>query len=320
MTKIKLASIVIGLLAIWMPVSNGYFASTSRISVPSKHSLDCVYFSGAGIYFWWQAGAAKYLRQHCDLSQVPVLGASAGSLTSSLLLSGVDFDYAADSALALADQFGVYDKKSSFVFWGPILRNWLEQILPDTLTGDQLKLLQIAITPASPFKAPQLVSGFETKVHLIEAIMASCHVPLFLDGKPFTTYRGEQYLDGSFWYFVTKDRFTGLPLAEGTKPEGVFWVDYCDDEEFMQSISGNILETVSPATIKDMMAQGFRFMEAEHEAGRLPIARESAVVSFINKMSALPATMPPALKNVLSASSNRLYSFAFQQGGQASTP
>jgi hypothetical protein len=245
----------------------------NRPLVPSRQQLECIYFSGAGIYFWWQAGCAKYIRQYCDIEEVPIIGASAGSLTSSLLLSGVDFDYAADTAIELANQFGVYNDKKSFVFWGPILRNWLEKILPNDISASQLNQLQVAITPASPFVSPKLVSGFVDKEDLIECLLASCHVPLLLDGKPFTEYRGEKYLDGSFWYFVTKDRFTGLPLPVKTDPKNVFWVDYCDDEAFMASISGFILETISPTSMLDMMASGYKYMETEHYEGRLPMAR-----------------------------------------------
>jgi len=38
----------------------------------------CVYFSGAGIYFWWQLGAAKYMKENCNpelFSTTPIIGA-----------------------------------------------------------------------------------------------------------------------------------------------------------------------------------------------------------------------------------------------------
>lgn len=161
------------------------------------------FHSGAGIYFWWQAGCAKYLREHCDISKVPVVGASAGSLTSVLLLTGVDFDYAADAALQIATEYGVYGQEKKLVFWGPMLRNWLEMLIPEDVSKEQLAQLKIAISPASPFKAPMLVNDFSDKNDLISAVMASCHIPLLLDGKPFSEYRGNRYMDGSFWYVYT---------------------------------------------------------------------------------------------------------------------
>lgn len=109
---------------------------------------------------------------------------------------------------------------------------------------------------------------------VIKACMASCHVPLFLDGRPFTEYRGEQVMDGSFWYFVTKDRVTGLPLPndENVTADDIFWIDYGDDEEFMQTISGNFLDLVSAESVPDMIEAGYNFMKREHFQGRLPMA------------------------------------------------
>ena len=325
-------------------LASAYYSPFIRPPVPAKSDLACMYFSGAGIYFWWQAGCAKYIRQFCDVSEVPIIGASAGSLTSTLLLTGVDLDYAADCVIDIAHQFGVYDsgKKSNFVFWGPLLRNWLEQLLPEELP-DSIDRLQIAITPASPFKAPTLVSGFKDKEDLIDACMASCHVPLLLDGKPFTEYRGEKYLDGSFWYFVTKDRYTGLPIPDGVNIKNIFWVDYCDDEVFMQSISGNILETVAPNTLRDMMQSGYRFMEREHYEGRLPIAKFPRNPSVRRTFSPItiespvapraavgPSVMPSSLQGILSNSYARssisaisaisLTALGLQQGDSSLAP
>ena len=42
------------------------------------------------------------------------------------------------------------------------------------------------------------VTKFESKADLIEAIMASAHVPFFLDGRPFLNFRGKWVWDGSF--------------------------------------------------------------------------------------------------------------------------
>jgi hypothetical protein len=105
--------------------------------------------------------------------------------------------------------------------------------IPDDVTADMLKNLEIAVTPT--FTKPKLVRGFQNKTELIEAIMASCHVPVFLNGMPYTTYRGERVIDGSFWYFVTKDRTTGLPLpsTQLAQLDDIYWIDYTDDEDFL---------------------------------------------------------------------------------------
>jgi hypothetical protein len=49
------------------------------------------------------------------------------------------------------------------------------------------------------------VSQFESKQDLIEAVMASAHVPFFLDGRPFLRFRERLCWDGSFPDFVYFD-------------------------------------------------------------------------------------------------------------------
>jgi hypothetical protein len=71
-----------------------------------------LYFTGAGIYFWWQAGCAKYIQEIYDISDIKVIGASAGSLTGSLLLNGCNFENALKTAFEIADEYKVYGRKT----------------------------------------------------------------------------------------------------------------------------------------------------------------------------------------------------------------
>jgi Patatin-like phospholipase len=284
---------VLSALIMWHCVVYGLNEIAARRKVfVAPMQPKAMYFTGAGIYFWWQAGCARYIQENCDYSEVPMIGASAGSLSSALLLANVDFQKAAESALRIGSESKVYERKGGLAgVWGTLLNAWLNEVIPDDVSADTFKRLQIAVTPY--LKSPKLVSGFQTKAEVIDACMASCHVPVFLDGRPTTSFRGEQVLDGSFWYFVTKDRTTGLPIPADKKPEEIFWIDYCDDDDFMQSISGNILELVSPSKLLDMMDDGYNFMKREHFNGRLPLARLQKpnfvyVSDFINSVERLP--------------------------------
>jgi hypothetical protein len=79
----------------------------------------CIKFTGAGIFFWYQAGCAKYLQEnnlilpkynqsstiedvsnsfyepHGCNNNVKILGSSAGALTATLLATNSNFDNAA---------------------------------------------------------------------------------------------------------------------------------------------------------------------------------------------------------------------------------
>jgi hypothetical protein len=250
--------------------------STIKPKTKAKH----LYFTGAGVYFWWQAGAAKYIQQHYDTRNTKFMGASAGSLTSLLLICGCDFDKAAASALRIANQYGAFERKVGlFGILGDMIRVWLNEVIPDDLTPEQLSQLSIALTPVG--KAPYLVSNFDSKEDVINACLGSCHVPMFIDGKPVTEYRGEKVFDGSFWYFVTKDRFTGLPIDERARLEDIVWVDYSDDAEFLQSVSGNFLEAVAPENIFTMMEQGYNYMERVEKERKSLSSSTSPAAGFI---------------------------------------
>ena len=69
-------------------------------------------FPGGGIYFYWQIGAASYLRdiQQYDLSEVMFTGASAGALAATLTMTNVDFNQTTELALQLADDAGIWDR------------------------------------------------------------------------------------------------------------------------------------------------------------------------------------------------------------------
>jgi len=243
---------------------------TSSISVTPK----CIYFTGAGIYYYWQAGAAKYIREKCDITNIAVVGASAGALTSTLLLCDVDFDHATSTAIELAIQNKVFETKTGLAgIWANLIRQWLDELIPEDLSLDKINgQLKIAVTTVKPF-GKLLVESYSDRSDLIDACLASCHVPFFLDGNAFTSFRGTPTVDGSLMSFFTKNRANGLPLPAGVLPEEILWMDYWDDEVFMKRKTGNFLSLITPDGAYDMMAAGYDFMRREQEQGRLPIAK-----------------------------------------------
>jgi hypothetical protein len=271
---IRLAiSIVLCLLFVKYVVPFPFVTSQALTTPPPPTKARALYFTGAGIYIWWQIGAARYIQERCDrrlLQNIPVVGASAGSITATMLLTNADSAQGAKFAEKLAYDYEIFSRdKGLYGIWGELLREWLDEVIKDDSSLDSLKNLYISITPSLGMS--KLVTGFEGKADLIEAIMASCHVPMFLDGKPFASYKGEAVLDGSFWYFVTKNRFTGLPFPENIPTEEVLWVDYGDDEEFMNSINGNFLGLITPEAMYEMIEAGYNHMKREDYYRRLPL-------------------------------------------------
>jgi len=266
------------------------------------------------------------MKENCDFTKVPyIVGASAGSLTSAFLLSKADLKYATQRALELAEKANIYERKSGLAgIWGVLLKEWLQDVIPDTVTPEDLVKLYIAVTPT--LKAPKLVTGFQNKSDLIDACLASCHVPLFLDGRPFADYRGEPVVDGSFWYFVTKNRENGLPLPSNTSASDMFWVDYGDDEQFMSTISGNILSVIKPAEVVEMVEAGYNYMKREHVFLRLPMATSPSPtyvrennLGLQSRIAALRKLINPSRLNLESIRTAAQSSFKWVSTGAAAS-
>lgn len=208
------------------------------------------------------------------------------------MISDADFDSIPGSAVAIAGEWDVYSRKLGLAgVWGAMLRQWLDMVLPKSIPKENMSNLYIALTPT--LKPSKLITGIEERSDLIDAIMASCHVPVFLDGRPFTEYKGEQVLDGSFWYFVTKNRYSGLPLLNNANPEQIFWVDYVDDEDFVQSVSGNFLALITPDDMYNMIEAGYNYMKREHYKGRLPFPKRTFTPTsdLVSRFSSIPGTI-----------------------------
>ncbi len=169
-----------------------------------------IIFPGGGIFFYWQAGAVTYLREKgypINDPRIHFTGASAGALCATLTACNVDFEDATSLALKKAREEGVWDRPLGlFGIWGNIIDEWLEELLPGNdldqhevllpLVNDGGKL-SILATEVPSFQKKK-ISDFKSKRDLIDANMASVHIPFFLDGKAATQFRLQPYIDGSF--------------------------------------------------------------------------------------------------------------------------
>lgn len=105
------------------PVGRDGEVSTSSKSEPILCS------PGAGIFFFWQLGALDYLAEHYNLDQIPMVGASAGSLLSALTACGIRSPDIIRTAHRLALDHGVWDRSLGIVgIWGPIIVRGVEDV------------------------------------------------------------------------------------------------------------------------------------------------------------------------------------------------
>ncbi len=173
------------------------------LAIPIK----AIEIHGGGIYFWWQAGAATYLNQHCPLgNDIEFVGASAGSITAALLLARANFTEAAEVAINEVAKLNLWEgSESLFGVWGDIVHNFLHRLLsPVTFHDRDLRRIHIALTYGFIFAGTTHVSDFNSKEELLHAVLTSTHIPFFMNGEGWRKYREGFYIDGSFWYFVLK--------------------------------------------------------------------------------------------------------------------
>lgn len=153
-----------------------------------------------------------------------MVGASAGALIVTLAMCQVDPDKAIQAAYKLAEQHDIWNRKLGLAgIWGGLVRQWLDVLLPadaDDVCHDRLKLVITRV----PFLDIAYVFDFTSRQDLIDACMASAHVPFFLDGNAYCMYRGQRCIDGSLSDFLTKGN-SALLQCDGN----AFIMDYYHD-------------------------------------------------------------------------------------------
>ena len=122
-----------------------------------------------------------------------------------------------DRALHLSIESGAFDRGPWGLYgvWGGIIRQWLDESLPidaaERCRGRVSLVLNKPLIPVPlipPLGEPLTnmrypcitklhVSDFRDRSELIDAALASVHVPLFLDQQWSASFRGEEYVDGS---------------------------------------------------------------------------------------------------------------------------
>jgi len=124
---------------------------------------------------------------------IQFVGASAGALVTTLGACGVSPDVAIDSAYRLSNEEKLWDKKLGLLgIWGGLVRRWLDEILPHDAHDICRGRLKLVVTDVLRRRQVYL-EDFSDKKDLIDANMASIHIPLFLDFGPFSFYKTASY-------------------------------------------------------------------------------------------------------------------------------
>ncbi|KAI6176419.1 Phospholipase, patatin family [Aphelenchoides bicaudatus] len=164
------------------------------IEDPTKMSLS---FAGCGFLCIYHAGVCAAIKEYApELTNNKMYGASAGSIVAAGLICNVCMSEAIVIMLrtvSKANSKALQTLDPTFDLIG-IVREGLDRMLPVNAHELCSGRLFISLTRYRDFKNV-VVSQFETRDELIQAILCSSFIPFYCGYNP-PKYRGEEYCDG----------------------------------------------------------------------------------------------------------------------------
>lgn len=221
--------------------------------------------SGGGIFYFWQLGVVKYLSERFDLTdpRLAFLGASAGSLMVVLAACGVPADNALAGAHKLALEHGIFERPLGVAgIWGGLIRRWLDDLLPDNAVDLCSGRVRMVVTEVPSFKQVYL-DEFQSRDDLLDAALASSHIPFLLDWQPTARAAGKRFIDGSLRDFL-EWKNSDLLTCNGA----AFVVDYSQDEK-LKTARLDFVKLRQYEEVKELMNMGYNYAQRMDAAGRL---------------------------------------------------
>lgn len=240
-----------------------------------------VTFPGQGVLFWWQQGAVSALRPHLPFGSpdLHLSGASAGACTAVLAACGVRTPDVLDAAEALAARARVFERPLGLAgVWGSLLREWFDELLPADAAARCDGRVHLALLKL-PWLERDTASAHRSRAELVDAALASAHVPLFMDGALCARYRGAYCIDAGVGMSPRQLLPPALlPVAErGSTAAAVLSVCYSDDPALAALRRSELLLARSPAALRELVARGEAFGNAVYvpavRAGRAPLVQ-----------------------------------------------
>ncbi len=221
--------------------------------------------AGGGVFFFWQIGAMKAILEERNDRPTMYAGGSSGALACALALCNVPCDRIIDTTERIVRNKKVRKRKFGlFGVWGKVVNEWREELLPENAAEICNSKLTVQVTEwrgiRKGFKVRR-INQFAGKKGLIDALMASSHIPYFMNKKARRTLTafvdGEERkfraLDGAFLYVVPGKSCLGISKEHyritthhGVRPD--YFVSHTRDKtlkkhniKFTDTIDKNIM-------------------------------------------------------------------------------
>lgn len=242
-----------------LPPALGSFDETPpAVPAPDRPILS---IAGGGRFFFWYLGVLKYMMAYYDLSRCTLVGASAGGLACVLAACGVDLDRAVREAFRLSVDNAVFERPAGLAgIWGRIVREWLDELLPPDAEERCAGRVKLVVTEALTLRL-RYIEDFTDRDDLINAAMASIHIPFFLDFNATCTFRGARYLDGSLFDF-----FSGQNSDLITCGGAACVVDYFFDDT-LEFDRLDFVKLSDYEEVKELVRRGYAYGQRTDAAG-----------------------------------------------------
>ncbi|GFR41922.1 hypothetical protein Agub_g2714, partial [Astrephomene gubernaculifera] len=157
---------------------------------------------------------------------------------------------------------GVWERPLGLVgAWGGLIEQWLDELLPADAAERCRGKVTIVVTTL-PNMAQVGISDFVDKRDLINAAMASSHIPVLLDLKFTRLCRGRYCVDGSFPDFFYNDN-SELLKAGGSAV--IF--DYFNDAKLVRKGRMDMLSLKRYEEVRHIMQLGYEYARGLWEQG-----------------------------------------------------
>ncbi|XP_024967788.1 patatin-like phospholipase domain-containing protein 4 [Cynara cardunculus var. scolymus] len=157
-------------------------------------------FSAAGLLFPYHLGVAKLLIEKGYIKDTtPLAGSSAGAIVCAAVASGASMEEALEATKILAED--CRSRGTAFRL-GAVLRDILEQFLPDDVHIRSNGRVRVAVTQILWRPRGLLVDQFDSKEDLINAVITSSFIPGYLAPRPAILFRNRLCVDGGLTLFM----------------------------------------------------------------------------------------------------------------------
>ncbi|XP_077990600.1 patatin-like phospholipase domain-containing protein 4 [Glandiceps talaboti] len=168
---------------------------------PKSNEMN-ISFCGCGFLGIYHVGVAACLVKHGEKFLPHIkryAGASAGSLAAAAMALLPDkMEECKDFTFKMAEE--TRSKPLGALTPGynlsAKLRDWIEEFLPQNAHELATDKVFISVTCLRG-KKNQLISKYETREDLIQALLCSCHIPYYVDRK-YPEFQGQKYFDGGY--------------------------------------------------------------------------------------------------------------------------